>query len=138
MLPALRVVVMVVMVLTLGLRTQIYLQCWFGSLSRLLFLGALRWGPSLSPQGSTVVVEKLDLGESSEVPGCPGHKGSSPGGASLSSLPPAPTPAEKAQKASDSSWELGPSSTSDQLCDPGPCHFPTQSLSLLLCKVGPF
>lgn len=65
MLPALRVVVMVVMVLTLGLRTQIYLQCWFGSLSRLLFWGALRWGPSLSPQGSAVVVEKLDPGESS-------------------------------------------------------------------------
>lgn len=65
MLPALHVVVMVVMVLALGLRTQIYLQSLFGSLSRLLFLGALRWGPSLSPQGPTVVVEELDPGESS-------------------------------------------------------------------------
>lgn len=115
MFPALLVVIMVVMVMTLRLRTQIYFQCWEAP-SRLLFFRSPEGGapdgqsPRLSSGG--LVLEKPGGGGSAAGSLGPvvgmvvavgprvAHRWSSPGGASPSPL----TEQTPVPLASDSSW----------------------------------
>lgn len=156
MFPTLLIVIMVVMVIILGLRTQTYFQCWEAP-SRLLFLWSPEGGAPVGrrPQGSAVVVWcwRGQAGrECSCVPGpccrlggCCGtqsvaHKASSPGGTSPCPLiVSGPTEQTPVLSVSESLWVSLTGSWVLALplicCDPGLVTSPLGAC-LLSCKVG--